>query len=193
MEHSARQVGYMNGYIEIEELFDSAEAQEYLGEDITIVEHMIQCAEMARDEGAPSWLVVAALLHDIGHILVSDALAAQDSGIDLHHDEVGAEWISHRFPDNVVQTVRLHVDAKKYLVATDASYFEKLSSASQITLAIQGGVFTDQEAEEFLKQPFASEAIQLRHWDDAGKVRGAAQNSLLDFKTDLEEVGLLRF
>ncbi|MEI7541547.1 MAG: HD domain-containing protein [Actinomycetes bacterium] len=181
----------MNAFLEVKALFDSAKAEEYLGEDITLVEHMIQCAELAKKENAPSWLVVAALLHDIGHILVPDAATAQDSGVDLHHDEVGAEWIARRFPNNVVQAVKLHVDAKKYLVATDASYLEKLSAASQITLAIQGGVFTDQEAEDFLTQPFAAEAVRLRLWDDAGKVRGAALSSLLDFETEINVVALL--
>jgi predicted HD phosphohydrolase len=179
----------MKPFIEVRELFNLAKADEYLGEDITLVEHMIQCAELARKEGAPSWLVIAALLHDIGHILVPDAAAAQDSGVDLHHDEVGAQWIAERFPDNVVQAVRLHVDAKKYLVATDSSYYGKLSAASQITLAIQGGVFTEQEAEIFLNLPYAAEAIRLRLWDDAGKIRGAATASLLDFESEMDQVG----
>lgn len=180
----------MNTYLEVKELFDSAKAEEYLGEDITLVEHMIQCAELAKKEGAPTWLVVAALLHDIGHILVPDAAIAQDSGVDLHHDEVGAEWIFRRFPINIVEAVRLHVDAKKYLVATQIGYIDNLSEASKITLAIQGGAFSTSESEEFISQPFAREAVQLRLWDDAGKVRRAVMSSLEDFESEINEVAL---
>jgi len=180
----------MSAYLEVKELFDSAQAEEYLGEDITLVEHMIQCAELARKSKAPAWLIVAALLHDIGHILVPDAATAQDSGVDMHHDDVGAEWISKRFPNNVVQTVRLHVDAKKYLVSTDSQYFDRLSEASKITLAIQGGMFSELEATEFIQQQYAYEAVLLRNWDDAGKVRGAVQSILSDFEEEIKEVAL---
>ena len=180
----------MNAFLEVKGLFDSAKAEEYLGEDITLVEHMIQCAELAKRENAPSWLVVAALLHDIGHILVPDAKTAQDSGVDLHHDEVGAEWIALRFPANVVAAVKLHVDAKKYLVETDIEYLDKLSAASKITLEIQGGGFTQEQSAEFITRPFAHEAVQLRHWDDAGKVRGAVMSSLEDFEAEINEVAL---
>lgn len=180
----------MSAYLEVKELFELAKAEEYLGEDITLVEHMIQCAENARTDNAPDWLIVAALLHDIGHLLVPDAASAQDSGIDMHHDDVGAEWISKRFPNNIVQVVRLHVDAKKYLVATDVAYFDNLSEASQITLEIQGGVFSDSEATDFIQQQFAHEAVLLRKWDDAGKVRGAALATIEDFEDLINEVAL---
>lgn len=178
----------MSAYLEIKELFESAHAQEYLGEDITLVEHMIQCAENAQAEGAEDWLIVAALLHDIGHLLIPDAASAQDSGVDMHHDDIGAEWISKRFPNNVVQAVRLHVDAKKYLVATDPDYFNHLSEASQITLDIQGGVFSASEAAEFIQQNYALEAVQLRRWDDAGKVRGAAKTDLSHYEVLINEI-----
>lgn len=177
----------MSAYLEVRDLFDSGAAQEYLGEDITIVEHMIQTAELARKANAPSWLVVAALLHDIGHLLVPDPASAQDHGVDLQHDEIGAQWIAERFSNNIVEAVRLHVDAKKYLVARNPDYLKQLSEASQITLAIQGGVFTDEQAEEFIHRPFAPESVQLRLWDDGGKVRGAANYSISDFQSQIEE------
>jgi len=180
----------MSAYLEIKELFESAKAEEYLGEDITLVEHMIQCAENAQADGAQDWLIIAALLHDIGHLLVPDAGAAQDSGIDMHHDDVGAEWISKRFPNNIFQAVRLHVDAKKYLVATDAAYFDNLSEASQITLEIQGGVFSESEATDFIQQQYGYEAVQLRKWDDAGKVRGAAKTDISYYEDLINEVAL---
>jgi phosphonate degradation associated HDIG domain protein len=178
----------MSTYQELVQIFESAKGAEYLGEDITLVEHMLQCAELAQAQGAPDWLVVAALLHDIGHILIPDAQEAQDAGMDRHHDEVGAAWIAERFPVNVVEAVRLHVDAKKYLVAQDPEYLAKLSEASLITLEIQGGVFTEAECQEFLKLPFASEAIQLRRWDDEGKIRGASKVSVEHFRPVIERV-----
>lgn len=190
MECAPRQIRTLNALGEVKALFDSAKAEEYLGEDITLVEHMIACAELAKKEKAPSWLVVAALLHDIGHILVPDAATAQDSGIDLHHDKVGAEWIARRFTNNIVQAVRLHVDAKKYLVAKDERYFNRLSEASKKTLAIQGGIFTQKEAEDFIGLPYAREAVQLRMWDDLGKIRGTIKSSISDYAEEIEECAL---
>jgi [1-hydroxy-2-(trimethylamino)ethyl]phosphonate dioxygenase len=180
----------MSTYQELVQIFESAKGAEYLGEDITLVEHMIQCGELARKTDAPEWLVVAALLHDIGHMLIPDAQEAQDSGEDRHHDEVGADWLAQRFPENLVEAVRLHVDAKKYLVATEPEYLDKLSEASRITLAIQGGIFTPEECAEFLRQPYAGEAIDLRRWDDEGKVRGASGTSLEPFRSAIEAVAL---
>jgi gamma-butyrobetaine dioxygenase len=180
----------MSAYLEVKEIFESAKAEEYLGEDITLVEHMIQCAELARANNAQDWLIVAALLHDIGHVLVPDAASAQDSGIDMHHDDVGAEWISKRFPNNIEQVIRLHVDAKKYLVATDANYYSQLSEASKITLEIQGGKFSESEATDFIQQQYAYEAVQLRRWDDASKIRGAVTTRIADYADLIREVAL---
>jgi predicted HD phosphohydrolase len=173
---------------EIFGLFETAKAQEYLGEDITLIEHMVQCGDLAKSSRAPDWLVVAALLHDVGHILIPDAQEAQDAGSDRHHDEVGASWLALRFPNNVVQAVKLDVDAKKYLVATNPEYFEKLSDASKATLKIQGGAFSARECEDFLRQDFADEAVQLRLWDDAAKVRGMSDATLDRFRDVIEKV-----
>jgi phosphonate degradation associated HDIG domain protein len=180
----------MSVYQEVVDLFESAKAAEYLGEDITLVEHMVQCGDLAVEDGADDWLVVAALLHDIGHILISDAQEAQDAGEDRHHDEVGAAWIAQRFPEEIVEAVRLHVDAKKYLVSEVPGYVDQLSEASRITLKIQGGGFTEQECAEFLEQPFALEAIDLRVWDDAGKVRGTTSTDLSRFREAIEACAL---
>jgi phosphonate degradation associated HDIG domain protein len=173
---------------EVRSLFETAKAQEYLGEDITLIEHMVQCGDLAKSDRAPDWLVVAALLHDVGHILIPDAQEAQDAGSDRHHDEVGASWLTQRFPNNVVQAVKLHVDAKKYLVATNPEYFDKLSAASKATLLIQGGAFSPRECEDFLRQDFADEAVQLRLWDDTAKVRGISDASLDRFRDAIEKV-----
>jgi gamma-butyrobetaine dioxygenase len=158
-------------YSEIEALFTSGVSEEYLGEDVKLVEHMLQCAALAREAGATDELVVASLLHDIGHLLIPSSVEDYDSGVDAHHDEVGAAWVAERFPESVSEPVRLHVEAKQYLVATNPSYLAKLSIASQKTLEMQGGVFSAEAAEQFIKQPWAKEGVQLRIWDDDGKVR----------------------
>ena len=159
-------------YSEIEELFTSGVSEEYLGEDVKLVEHMLQCAALAREAGVSDELVVASLLHDIGHLLIPSSATDYDSGVDAHHDEVGAAWVADRFPEAVSEPVRLHVEAKQYLVATDAGYLAKLSEASRRTLEMQGGVFSKEQAESFISQPWAREGVQLRIWDDLGKVRG---------------------
>ena len=169
-------------YEEIAEIYSSGVSEEYLGEDVKLVEHMLQCADHARASGAPSELVIAALLHDIGHLLVDDAAAAHIAGEDAHHDEIGAQWIEARFPESVSEPVRLHVDAKRYLVSTDPLYMAKLSEASIHTLNLQGGEMTAAECEEFLAIPGAKEGISLRIWDDLGKVRDKPTSKLADFK-----------
>lgn len=169
-------------YQEIEELFTTGISEEYLGEDVKLVEHMLQCADLAREAGASDELIVAALLHDIGHLLVDDAVTAHNEGHDAHHDEVGAAWVAARFPASISEPVRLHVAAKRYLVSTDPSYRAKLSEASIHTLNLQGGEMTPAECEEFLAIPGAKEGISLRIWDDLGKVRDKSTSSLADFK-----------
>ena len=169
-------------YEEIAELFSTGISEEYLGEDVKLVEHMLQCADLARESGASDALVVAALLHDIGHLLVTDAVEAHETGRDAHHDEVGAAWVAARFPKSVSEPVRLHVAAKRYLVSTDPSYLELLSEASIHTLAMQGGVMTPEECEEFLAIPGAREGVQLRLWDDIGKIRNKPTSELSSFE-----------
>jgi gamma-butyrobetaine dioxygenase len=174
-------------YQEISTLFANGVSEEYLGEDVTLVEHMLQCADLARGAGASDELVIASLLHDIGHLLIPSSVVDFDSGVDAHHDEVGAAWVAARFPKSVSEPVRLHVEAKQYLVATEASYFEKLSEASRKTLELQGGKFTPGEISSFISLPWAQDGVQLRRWDDAGKVRGkpvpelSTYEDLIDF------------
>lgn len=172
----------LSTYEEIEELFTTGISEEYLGEDVKLVEHMLQCADLAREAGVSDELIVAALLHDIGHLLVDDAVTAHNEGHDAHHDEVGAAWVAARFPASISEPVRLHVAAKRYLVSTDPSYRAKLSEASIHTLNLQGGEMTPAECEDFLAIPGAKEGISLRIWDDLGKVRDKSTSSLADFK-----------
>jgi phosphonate degradation associated HDIG domain protein len=152
---------------EIAALF-AAQGGETYGEGVTIAEHMLQTAALARAEGADEALCIAALLHDVGHFLEE-----RDDRFGYHkHDRSGGEWLAARFTPEISEPVRLHVAAKRYLCASAPEYFGLLSEPSRHSLAKQGGAMTTEEAAAFARLPFASQAIRLRRWDDRGKVTG---------------------
>jgi len=140
------------------------------GEDVTTTQHSLQAAHFARIASAPPALVIAALLHDIGHLLeiVPDDIGAWHD--DAHHEDVGARWLERHFAPEIVEPVRLHVPAKRYLCAREPGYFATLSAASIHTLKLQGGPMSAAEATHFERHPFHAAAIALRRWDDMGKV-----------------------
>ena len=135
-------------------LYTSRGTQAYFGERVSMAEHGLQAAHFARIEGASETLVVAALLHDIGHLLEDVPDAIEDWTRDAHHEEIGARWLAGRFDAAVWEPVRLHVPAKRYLCATDADYFARLSAASVHTLKLQGGPMSVREVAHFESQPF---------------------------------------
>jgi gamma-butyrobetaine dioxygenase len=159
------------------ELFASEGAGEYLGEPVTVAQHLLQAGALAAAAGAPPALVVAALLHDAGHLRGADPLADADelsgrelmSGTDNDHGERGAAWLARWFPPSVTEPVRLHVAAKRYLCAVEPAYFALLSPASVYTLSVQGGPMTPAEAARFAAAPYAADAVEVRRWDDAAK------------------------
>lgn len=152
---------------EILELFRTRGAEPY-GEDVSVADHCLQCAALARRDGAPDTLVAAALLHDIGHLV-----APPDDGFGVHrHDVIGADFLAEHFPAAVTDPVRMHVEAKRYRVALDPDYHAQLSAASVHTLAHQGGPMSPREVKDFEANPHHRDAVRLRAWDDAGKVEG---------------------
>ena len=151
------------------DIFERRGAESYLGEPVTMSQHMLQGAKLAEDAGAKDELVAAALLHDIGHYTSEFGPYSPDDTEDNHHDDAGAEVLKHFFPPVVVDCVRLHVAAKRYLCATDPEYFNRLSPASVHTLELQGGPMNADEVAAFEAEPHFREAVRVRIWDEGGK------------------------
>jgi phosphonate degradation associated HDIG domain protein len=156
----------------IVDIFDRRGADSYLGEAVTMSQHMLQSALQAEEAGAGDELIAAALLHDIGHYTNEFPEDALENGIDNRHDDAGAAILAPFFPDIVTDCVRHHVQAKRYLCATDPAYFATLTRASVHSMNLQGGPMHGQETEEFRKIRFLDAAIQVRRWDDGGKIAG---------------------
>lgn len=170
------------------DIFERRGAEEYLGEPVTMAEHMLQGAWFAEQDKARDELVAAALLHDVGHFTSEFGAYSPDDTEDKHHDDAGAEVLAPFFPPLVTECVRLHVAAKRYLCATDPSYDAKLSTASRHTLALQGGPMKAEEIAEFRSSPFYREAVRVRLWDEAGKVAGMQTRSFRDYAPLLQRV-----
>lgn len=158
----------------------------YFGERVTITQHCLQAAWFAQVEQAPESLIVAALLHDIGHLLEAVPEDLAEWTTDAHHEEVGARWLSGRFGADVSEPVRLHVPAKRYLCATDTGYFKQLSSASVHTLRLQGGPMTADEVTRFEREGHYRAAVRVRRWDDQGKVAGLVTPPLASYRGMIE-------
>jgi [1-hydroxy-2-(trimethylamino)ethyl]phosphonate dioxygenase len=154
---------------EIFERFGESGDEMYIGEPVTVSQHMLLSAVCAERDGAPPELVAAALLHDYGHLIHDLPVDAADHGIDTRHEEVGFAFLERWFPPEVTEPIRLHVDAKRYLVAVDPAYRAELSPASLHSLELQGGPMSDGEAAAFAAGPHAVAACRLRRYDDAGK------------------------
>ena len=133
-------------------------------------------------------LVVAALLHDIGHLLHGLPEHIADKGIDGRHEAVGEAWLVPQAGPAVTEPLRLHVAAKRYLCAVDSDYMALLSPASIKSLRLQGGPYTDDEVEAFEKNPHYQDAVRLRRWDDQAKVAGLDVPDLAHYRSVLERV-----
>lgn len=141
----------------------------YYGEDATQLQHALQAAELARRNRCSDMMIAAALLHDVGQFMDDAGNAAETLGIDARHEISGSLFLGAYFPRGVTEPVRLHVAAKRYLCAIDPAYLTGLSSASAISLELQGGPMSADEVRAFEAEPFFADAVTLRRFDDMGK------------------------
>lgn len=154
--------------------------------EVSQLQHALQAALLAEQQGCAPALIVAALLHDIGHMVhgLGDNPAAE--GVDDRHEAVGHAYLATCFGSEVTEPVRLHVAAKRYLCAAEADYFGKLSPDSVLSLSLQGGPMSDAEAACFRALPQADAAVQLRRFDEAAKVKDLPTPPLAHFRGYVE-------
>lgn len=172
----------------IAHLYEHAGRKPYDGgrrESVTALEHALQCAQLAEWAGADGPLVAAALLHDVGDLITP---ATDSDAADNHHELRAHDVLHGAFGRDVLDPIRLHVAAKRYLVATEPGYRATLSPASLLSLSLQGGPMSEDEQRRFEDEPFAPQAVLLRRWDDAAKTPGKATPSLDYYLALLDEV-----
>jgi phosphonate degradation associated HDIG domain protein len=161
---------------EILDLLNSRATTWYGQEAVSQLDHALQCAHMAELANETPETVTAALLHDLGHMLSAERTAVPDQDAlpakDDLHQYVALPFLRSLFPDSVLEPIKLHVDAKRYLCAVDAPYWDSLSPASKHSLELQGGRFDDAQVHAFEDLPFYAEAVRLRRYDDLAKVPG---------------------
>jgi phosphonate degradation associated HDIG domain protein len=167
-------------------LFSRKGGRAYDGEPVTQLEHALQTAARAEEDGAGPALIAAALLHDLGHLLNDQGETPTLRGVDDLHQFAALPFLRGLFPDDVLKPIQLHVDAKRYLCATRPAYYDSLSVDSRRSLALQGGIFAPAQATAFIAQPHAGDAVKVRLWDDLAKVQGMATPPLAHFIVALE-------
>jgi phosphonate degradation associated HDIG domain protein len=153
----------------ISELYQEKGDLHYDGEGVSQLAHAWQCGQLAKADGVSPQLQLAAWLHDIGHLLSTKEGTPTIYGYDDHHENVGGSFLARYFSEKVSRPVLMHVLAKRYLVSTYPEYHKSLSPDSIRSLALQGGLMTEQECSEFIALPFAEDALALRRWDESGK------------------------
>ena len=166
---------------DIERLFARFGASQYSGEPVTQLAHALQTAHLAEQSDADDALVTACLLHDLGHLLNQQGDTPSLRGIDDTHQYFALPFLRGLFPDAVLDPIKLHVDAKRYLCQINVDYFARLSDDSKRSLALQGGVFDAGQAAAFMVQDGAHDAVMLRQWDDLAKQADLATPSLAHF------------
>lgn len=151
------------------DIFERRGGEEYLGEPVTMAQHMLQGATLAERAGMDEAIIVAALLHDIGHFTSEFGTFRMNDTEDRFHEDAGAAVLQDFFPAIVTDCVRYHVAAKRYLCATKPEYFDRLSEASVHSLNLQGGPMSAAEVTAFEANPNLKDIVAVRYLDDAGK------------------------
>jgi len=153
----------------------------YIGEKVTMSEHMIQTAMLAEDTNCSSDLICSSLLHDYGHFILENPDDLVNKNKDGKHEDVGYEFLKKYFIKDVLGPIKYHVKAKKYL-AREEKYYKLLSEASKISLKLQGGVMSNEEAEKFESNEFFENSIKLRKFDEIAKKSGLKIKSINEYK-----------
>ncbi|CAK9018460.1 unnamed protein product [Durusdinium trenchii] len=187
------------------QLFQKHGCGDYIGEEISQLEHALQAADLAQRSGLGQEATIAALLHDVGHLLGMDdpsSARMEDCGV-VDHEKLGGQWLqSLGFSQKVCDLVARHVDGKRYLCAVRKDYHKTLSEASKTTLRHQGGPMTAEvntaevcvakgygmeEANAFEKEELHKIIVAMRHWDEAAKVKGKEVPSLETYRELIEK------
>lgn len=175
-------------------LYEQFGAEEYAGEKVSQLEHMVQSAQLAMEEGFDDEVVLAAFLHDVGHLLpVQDVSETMNGWGVMDHEKVGADWLLDMgMGERMCKLIASHVNAKRYLTWKYPSYYEQLSEASKNTLEYQGGRMNDEEAKAFESDPLFDLYIKMRSWDEAAKIEGKPVPDLAELKQKLDAYILAR-
>ncbi len=176
-----------NIHQKVNELFRilaASEDMEYIGEPISQLQHALQAAQCGIDSKFDNEMIIAALLHDIGHLIKSDSAEKHESVGVINHNEQGELYLrTLGFPEKVIALVGGHVKAKRYLVATNPSYAKSLSTASIKTLELQGGPMSAEEVSAFRNHPYFHEMLQIRGWDERAKEVDKVVTQLEDYRS----------
>lgn len=151
-------------------LFQEFGHSEYGGEPVSQLEHALQSAYLAQEARESESLVLACLLHDIGHLLHQLPNDAPEKGIDDLHENLGNEYLKNLFPESITEPIRLHVEAKRYLCAIEPNYTKILSPASVTSLNLQGGIMSKEECINFENNAYFKDGLKLRKYDDQAKI-----------------------
>ena len=153
----------------------------YIGEKVTMSEHMIQTAMLAEKAKCNDDLICSCLLHDYGHFILDNPDKLVKENLDGKHEDIGYEYLKNIFKKEIIEPIKYHVQAKRYL-ARDEKYFNLLSEASKISLKLQGGVLNDEESIIFEVQDYFKSTILLRKFDEAAKKTDIKMKSIHDYK-----------
>jgi len=170
------------------EIFTSRAHKQYGLESISQLEHALQTAQLAEQHNEDPSFILAALLHDIGHLTAGESENPAADGIDNRHEDLGADWLAARLPASVSEPVRLHVEAKRYLCATEPDYWSRLAPDSRLSLQLQGGPMSPKECASFLKRPYARAAVRLRRLDEQAKLENHPTPPLQHFLQYLSRI-----
>jgi phosphonate degradation associated HDIG domain protein len=149
---------------------------------VSQLEHALQAARLAQISGCPESLIVAALLHDVGHLVHESGEDIADRGTDSRHEALGEAWLARHFGPEITEPIRLHVNAKRYLCAVEPEYLQQLSAASVQSLKLQGGPMSSDEVKAFEANPHFQDAVTLRRFDDEAKVVGLETPGLEEYR-----------